>query len=66
MCQFFKRFGISLLIILLTVSSLFSTSASADIKSDYKTYVMAPLTKITNWSDFAKQLATLKAMGYML
>ncbi|PGT89610.1 MULTISPECIES: family 14 glycosylhydrolase [Bacillaceae] len=63
MCQFFKRFGISLLIILLTVSSLFSTSASADIKSDYKTYVMAPLTKITNWSDFAKQLATLKSNG---
>lgn len=63
MKRFIKRLGISSMIVLFTVLPLFYTTASADIKTDYKTYVMAPLTKITNWSDFAKQLATLKSNG---
>ncbi|WP_226669197.1 family 14 glycosylhydrolase [Metabacillus litoralis] len=63
MKRFLKQVSISFIIILLATTTLFNPSASADIKSDYKAYVMAPLTKITNWTDFAKQLATLKSNG---
>ncbi|WP_139491008.1 family 14 glycosylhydrolase [Brevibacillus dissolubilis] len=38
-------------------------TASATVKSDYKTYVMAPLTKITDWTAFKSQLTTLKNNG---
>ncbi|MBM7605273.1 hypothetical protein JOC75_003296 [Metabacillus crassostreae] len=63
MRKFLKQVSISFMIILLATTTFFNPSASADIKSDYKAYVMAPLTKITNWSDFSKQLATLKSNG---
>lgn len=63
MKRLIKQFTICSIVFLLSFSILFVQNASADVKSDYKTYVMAPLTKITNWNDFAKQLATLKSNG---
>lgn len=63
MKHLFMRLGISIMIAVLMVLPLFQTTANAEIKTDYKAYVMAPLTKVTNWNDFAKQLATLKSNG---
>ncbi|WP_426452190.1 family 14 glycosylhydrolase [Paenibacillus sp. S-38] len=48
---------------LLIGGGLLAPVPSADassISSDYKTYVMAPLTKITDWNAFRNQLVTLK------
>ncbi|AEI40015.1 family 14 glycosylhydrolase [Paenibacillus mucilaginosus] len=36
------------------------SAEASSISSDYKTYVMAPLTKITDWNAFRNQLITLK------
>ncbi|MCZ8518160.1 family 14 glycosylhydrolase [Paenibacillus mucilaginosus] len=36
------------------------SAEASSINSDYKTYVMAPLTKITDWNAFRNQLVTLK------
>jgi beta-amylase len=51
------------LILMLAFSLIYANglTASAEIKQDYKTYVMAPLGKITDWTAFRKQLDTLKA-----
>ncbi|AFH60849.1 family 14 glycosylhydrolase [Paenibacillus caseinilyticus] len=36
------------------------SAEASSIRSDYKAYVMAPLTKITDWNAFRNQLITLK------
>ncbi|MFC0216223.1 family 14 glycosylhydrolase [Paenibacillus chartarius] len=57
-----KRSAAALLTLALSASALImapGTEAST-IRSDYKTYVMAPLTKITDWNAFKNQLITLK------
>ncbi|AFC28674.1 Thermophilic beta-amylase [Paenibacillus mucilaginosus 3016] len=36
------------------------SAEASSISSDYKAYVMAPLTKITDWNAFRNQLITLK------
>jgi hypothetical protein len=63
MTTLIKQFSSGILVFLLTSTTLFSPTTSANINTDYKAYVMAPLTKITNWSDFSKQLVTLKNNG---
>jgi beta-amylase len=57
-----RRSSAAILSLALGASLLFpapSTEAST-IRSDYKAYVMAPLTKITDWNAFRNQLVTLK------
>ncbi|GAB6991728.1 hypothetical protein JCM16418A_37780 [Paenibacillus pini] len=48
-----------------TVVGVFSSSgtANADVATDFKASVMAPLVKITDWTAFKKQLKTLKDNG---
>ncbi|WP_407074320.1 family 14 glycosylhydrolase [Paenibacillus lacisoli] len=41
----------------------YAAKASADVASDFQVSVMAPLNKITDWTAFKKQLATLKSNG---
>ncbi|MFT8350207.1 family 14 glycosylhydrolase [Clostridium saccharoperbutylacetonicum] len=61
-----KRYGSAFLAILLTftlvVASNIKVSAST-INSDYKSFVMAPLEKITDWNSFKNRLITLKNSG---
>ncbi|MBZ9606305.1 family 14 glycosylhydrolase [Clostridium estertheticum] len=61
-----KRYGsfaLSLVLALnLMLSFSFKTSAST-IQSDYKSFVMAPLEKITDWNAFKNQLITIKNNG---
>lgn len=47
----------------LVLGAVSPAPASATMKSDYKAYVMAPLTKITDWNAFRNQLVTLKNNG---
>lgn len=39
---------------------------AANMSPDYKCCVMGPLEKVDNWSDFKKQLITLKIMEFTL
>ena len=61
-----KRYGsfaLSLVLALnLMLSFSFETYAST-IQSDYKSYVMAPLGKVTDWDAFKNQLITIKNNG---
>ncbi|MBW9150058.1 family 14 glycosylhydrolase [Clostridium sp. CM028] len=61
-----KRYGsfaLSLVIALnLMLSFSFKTYAST-IQSDYKSFVMAPLEKVTDWNAFKNQLITIKNNG---
>ncbi|ENH97848.1 thermophilic beta-amylase [Gracilibacillus halophilus YIM-C55.5] len=63
MKKIINRIVIGLLIIGFVSNSFYHMSTSADISSDYEPYVMAPLTKITDWSSFTNQLETLKENG---
>ena len=54
---------LSSMIIIGLLFSLFSPSFAAQIKPEYKPYVMAPLPKITDWTAFANQLEVLKNNG---
>ena len=61
-----KRYGSVFLSVLLTFTLVLSCNFQANastIKSDYKSFVMAPLEKITNWSAFKNKLITLKSNG---
>lgn len=64
--KFLKRYGSAFLSIVLSfalvVSFNFKASAST-IKSDYKSFVMAPLEKIKDWNTFKNKLITLKNNG---
>ncbi|WP_046174754.1 family 14 glycosylhydrolase [Domibacillus indicus] len=53
-----------LMVILFIISAIGGTgSAQAEVKKDYKLYVMAPLTEITDWKDFEEKLKIMKENG---
>jgi hypothetical protein len=61
-----KRYGSVFLSVLLTFTLVLSCNFQANastIKSDYKSFVMAPLEKITDWTAFKNKLITLKSNG---
>lgn len=59
----YTSFLLSLIItVSLSLSFTLKTVAST-IESDYKSFVMAPLEKITDWNGFKSQLITLKNKG---
>ncbi len=59
----YERALVSLLLVFtLFLSFGFKVNAST-IKSDYKSFVMAPLEKITDWNAFKNKLITLKNSG---
>lgn len=61
-----KRYGSVFLSVLLTFTLVLSCNFQANastIKSDYKSFVMAPLEKITDWTAFKNKLITLKNNG---
>lgn len=58
-----KKWLVVLLVISCIQLNYLTKPISADVNEEYKTYVMAPLTKVTNWSEFSKQLETLKNNG---
>ncbi|WP_248926884.1 family 14 glycosylhydrolase [Paenibacillus hamazuiensis] len=57
-----KRCFISAVCLILALTLLLTPGAASasSINSSYKAYVMAPLTKITDWNAFKNQLITLK------
>lgn len=54
-----------LLVFIMSIAIIFTsyTSAQAEVKSDYKLYVMAPLGEITDWDQFERQLVQMKKNG---
>ncbi|TYR81359.1 family 14 glycosylhydrolase [Priestia megaterium] len=59
-----KRLSVLVAVVMSFVITLTSyTSAQAEVKSDYKLYVMAPLGEVTDWDGFEKQLVQLKQNG---
>lgn len=61
-----KRCGETLLSLMLAFTLLFSINfgvQASTIKSDYKSFVMAPLEKITDWNAFKNKLILLKNSG---
>lgn len=51
-------------LLLLIVSAIGGgTPAQAEVQKDYKLYVMAPLTEITDWNAFEAKLKTMKENG---
>ncbi len=60
-----KTYGVYVLSLVVALSLFLSgiQQATATMNSEYKAYVMAPLTKITDWTAFQKQLVTLKNNG---
>ncbi|MCR8645123.1 family 14 glycosylhydrolase [Paenibacillus sp. N1-5-1-14] len=61
MRKWFQR-GLMFLLSLVLIFSV-TQPASATINNTYKAFVMAPLTHITDWTAFGKQLKTLKDNG---
>ena len=62
--KFLKVGIVSLLAAAVCLSLAFhQTEAAVGINPNYKTFVMAPLEKITNWNSFKNQLVTLKNNG---
>ncbi|MDF2571042.1 MAG: beta-amylase [Sporomusa sp.] len=57
-----RKYAAASLTVILAVSIIFPApqAEASSIRSDYKAYVMAPLTKITDWNAFRSQLTTLK------
>ncbi len=49
--------------VLLFVSTAGQQQAKAEVKDDYKLYVMAPLTEIKDWEAFGNKLVKLKKSG---
>lgn len=61
-----KRYGSFFLSVLLAFTLVLSCNFQANastVKSDYKSFVMAPLEKITDWTAFKNKLITLKTNG---
>ncbi|MBD1379020.1 family 14 glycosylhydrolase [Metabacillus arenae] len=60
-----RKLSYSLIAYMLCVVALFSSfsTAQAEVKPNYKSYVMAPLGEITDWEEFKKQLIQLKESG---
>lgn len=61
-----KRCGSFVLSLVLAFTLMLSftlKTSAASIQSDYKSFVMAPLEKITDWNAFKNQLITLKNNG---
>lgn len=61
-----KRFGSFVLTFIFTFSLALSFTVktfASTIQADYKSFVMAPLEKITDWNAFKNQLITLKNNG---
>lgn len=61
-----KRCGATLLPLMLVFTLLFSFNfgvQASTIKPDYKSFVMAPLEKITDWNAFKNKLIMLKNSG---
>ncbi|WP_068617689.1 family 14 glycosylhydrolase [Paenibacillus tuaregi] len=56
-------FTLILSLILGTFLTPLTNTAKAEVASDFQAYVMAPLTKITDWNAFRNQLQTLKNNG---
>lgn len=64
--KYLKKYLSIALSLVLTLVLLFSfqvTASASSIQSDYKSFVMAPLEKITDWNAFKNQLITLKNNG---
>ncbi|QGQ45522.1 family 14 glycosylhydrolase [Metabacillus sediminilitoris] len=60
-----RKISYTILAFMLCLVALFSSysPAQAEVKSDYKLYVMAPLGEVTDWDSFKKQLVQLKESG---
>lgn len=56
-------FTLSLMLLFTLTLSYQPKTSAASIQKDYKSFVMAPLEKITDWAGFKNQLITLKNNG---
>lgn len=59
----YVSFALSLVLVLTLMLSFSLKTSASTIQSDYKSSVMAPLEKITNWNAFKNQLITIKNNG---
>lgn len=59
----YVRFALSLVLAFTLILSSAITASASSMQSDYKSFVMAPLGKITDWNAFKNQLITLKNNG---
>src|SRR5688572_14033627 len=58
-----KKAICSFMVLVLIVSMGGMQPAQAEVKEDYKLYVMAPLTEISDWDAFEANLKTMKKNG---